>query len=34
MAQDVLEIDRDAVKSIDGILHVDYSKLDVDMEVL
>jgi hypothetical protein len=34
MAQDVLGIDRDAVKSIDGILHVDYSRLDVDMEVL
>jgi len=34
MAQDILETNKDAVKSIDGILHVDYSRLDVDMEVL
>ena len=34
MAQDVLGINSDAVKSIDGILHVDYSRLDVDMEAL
>jgi hypothetical protein len=34
IAQDVLDINKDAVKSIDGILHVDYSQIDVNMEIL
>ena len=31
MAQEVAKLDPNAVKVVDGILHVDYSKIDVDM---
>ena len=31
MAQEVAKLDPDAVKVVDGVLHVDYSKIDVDM---
>ena len=34
MAQDVLIINKDAVKNIDGILHVDYSQIDINMEII
>jgi hypothetical protein len=31
MAQEVAKLDPNAVKVVDGVLHVDYSKIDVDM---
>ena len=31
MAQEVAKLDSNAVKVVDGVLHVDYSKIDVDM---
>ena len=31
MAQEVAKLDPNAVKIVDGVLHVDYSKIDVDM---
>ena len=34
MAQDVLLVNKHAVKNIDGILHVDYSNIDVNMEIV